>query len=177
MTEIWKPIPSLPGYEASSCGRIRRAVVLSNNHPPRVMKCTTFNSGYICFQTRLGDKRYTAAVHRLVCEAFHGPAPFPRAEVRHLDGSRDNNSPENLQWGSAKENAADRTGHGRTARGEDHRRAGMDKKIVTAMFRLSAKGMTAKDISEVFDVHKSTVSRVLAGTSWAHIHGERPSAA
>jgi len=43
-------------------------------------------------------------VHRLVCEAFHGPPPFDRAVVIHLDENALNNKPENLKWGTQKEN-------------------------------------------------------------------------
>lgn len=43
-------------------------------------------------------------VHRLVCEAFHGPPPFPRAVVIHKDECGTNNRPENLKWGTQKEN-------------------------------------------------------------------------
>ncbi len=43
-------------------------------------------------------------IHRLVCEAFHGPAPFDRAVVIHLDENALNNKPENLRWGTQKEN-------------------------------------------------------------------------
>jgi len=43
-------------------------------------------------------------IHRLVCEAFHGFAPFERAVVLHLDENALNNRPENLRWGTQKEN-------------------------------------------------------------------------
>ena len=43
-------------------------------------------------------------IHRLVCEAFHGIAPFDRAVVLHLDENALNNRPENLRWGTQKEN-------------------------------------------------------------------------
>jgi hypothetical protein len=43
-------------------------------------------------------------VHRAVCEAFHGPKPFPEAVVIHLDENAHNNRPENLKWGTQKEN-------------------------------------------------------------------------
>lgn len=42
-------------------------------------------------------------VHQLVCEAFKGPRK--EGEVcMHLDEDYTNNRPENLQWGSQKEN-------------------------------------------------------------------------
>lgn len=43
-------------------------------------------------------------VHRLVCEAFHGPAPFEGAVVMHLDEDNQNNRADNLKWGTQKEN-------------------------------------------------------------------------
>lgn len=43
-------------------------------------------------------------VHRLICEAFHGPAPYGRDVVLHLDENALNNDPCNLRWGTQKEN-------------------------------------------------------------------------
>jgi len=43
-------------------------------------------------------------VHQLVCEAFHGPKPFEKAVVIHIDEDAHNNRPENLMWGTQKEN-------------------------------------------------------------------------
>lgn len=49
-------------------------------------------------------ERGNLKIHRLICEAFHGPAPFPKAVVIHLDEDALNNRPENLKWGTQKEN-------------------------------------------------------------------------
>jgi hypothetical protein len=43
-------------------------------------------------------------VHRAVCEAFHGPAPDGMPYVLHIDEDAHNNRPENLKWGTQKEN-------------------------------------------------------------------------
>jgi hypothetical protein len=43
-------------------------------------------------------------VHRAVCEAFHGPSPFKGAIVMHLNENGHDNRPENLKWGTQKEN-------------------------------------------------------------------------
>ena len=43
-------------------------------------------------------------IHRLVCEAFHGPAPFEGSVVLHLNEKATDNRPENLRWGTQKEN-------------------------------------------------------------------------
>ncbi|QDP54003.1 MAG: putative uncharacterized HNH endonuclease [Prokaryotic dsDNA virus sp.] len=55
---------------------------------------------------RYDDHRRQAPrkVHQLVCEAFHGPKPFETAVVIHKDEDALNNRPENLKWGTQKEN-------------------------------------------------------------------------
>ena len=48
--------------------------------------------------------RKTYRVHQLVCEAFHGPRPSPSHIVLHLNEEASDNRPENLRWGTRKEN-------------------------------------------------------------------------
>lgn len=114
MAEIWKPVPSYPGVLASSEGRI----VL----PPRYAPLP--NGGYRMYapEPSVGfDQRAKRGaahvykgtynffygnikVHQAVCEAFHGPRPFDGAVVIHIDEDARNNRPENLKWGTQKEN-------------------------------------------------------------------------
>lgn len=63
--------------------------------------CKTARHEYYGF---FNKERGNLKIHRLVCEAFHGPAPFPKAVVIHLDENALNNRPENLKWGTQKEN-------------------------------------------------------------------------
>lgn len=114
MTETWKPVPSRPGLLASSWGRLKlpeTVTVLSNGRlQVRKTKPTygsvnrsrkTAQHAYMnVYNRKLGHIK----VHRAVCEAFHGPAPFEKAVVIHLDENATNNRPENLRWGSQKEN-------------------------------------------------------------------------
>lgn len=111
---MWKPVPSMPGLLASSEGRILL--------PPRFTPLP--NGGYRLYQPEPSDgfdrraskdashvyrgsfnKFYgNFKVHRCVCEAFHGPAPFEGAVVIHRDEDARNNRPDNLKWGTQKEN-------------------------------------------------------------------------
>ncbi len=106
--ERWKSIPSLPDYEASSLGRIRRVphvrpmprggVRTYGGQPwPGVWEKT--EARYI-----VQYKGKTYRVHRLVCEAFNGPPPFEEAVCMHKDENSRNNTPDNLEWGTQKEN-------------------------------------------------------------------------
>ena len=108
MIEEWKTCPSLPEYEASSLGRIRRKVY-SKSMPYGGTRTYGGKAHYgvavnkpkrMLFFFR--GKNYK--VHRIVCEAFHGPAPFKGAVVLHINEDGHDNRPENLKWGTQKEN-------------------------------------------------------------------------
>ena len=43
-------------------------------------------------------------IHRLICEAFHGPSPEGLNVVLHLNEDATDNRPENLVWGTQKQN-------------------------------------------------------------------------
>lgn len=110
MVEIWKNIPGIQGYQASSAGRIRsvaRTVAVSDGKlkvskrliKARVLKaCNCYQNG-IAHYTTVSLNGKTRAVHRLVALAFLGRPPFgPKSEVNHKNGNRHDNSLRNLEW-------------------------------------------------------------------------------
>lgn len=119
-TEIWKPVPSEPGVMASSLGRVLQSPVyapLPNGGyrlytpEPQVGQISRANKDakrtyrhIMLKRVGNGPRQQPRKVHQLVCEAFHGPKPFPGAVVLHLDEDAHNNRPENLRWGTQKEN-------------------------------------------------------------------------
>lgn len=114
MAEVWKPVPSLEGVLASSEGRI----LLPPRHAPlhhggfRIYTPKPVR-GVVTRASRSASHSYRGIyskffgnikVHRAVCEAFHGPPPSADAVVIHIDENAHNNRPENLKWGTQKEN-------------------------------------------------------------------------
>jgi hypothetical protein len=99
--ENWKQISGTLDYEISDFGRIRRA---STGRVLTVDTSTRYPSYPI---PRLGRRN----VHRLVLEAFVGPAPEGH-EARHIDDVKTNCRLTNLAWGTRAENLADRTKNG-----------------------------------------------------------------
>jgi hypothetical protein len=102
----WQPIPSCPGYEASDYGRIWSI------QSKRMLVGGVDRYGYHNVNLTIGGKMVRRKVHRLVCEAWHGPAPSPQHHAAHLDGSRDNNRQENLVWATQGENERHKLIHG-----------------------------------------------------------------
>jgi hypothetical protein len=104
--ESWVEIPSQPGLLASSMGRIMVDPYLAPaaRGGERVYGGQPTSGqwdGKRYLYARKGHK--TAKVHRLVCEAFNGP-PQEGQVCMHIDENAANNRPENLAWGSQKEN-------------------------------------------------------------------------
>lgn len=118
--EIWKPVPSEPGVLASNMGRIllppryapmRHSGFRAYFPKPRYGQISKQHKNakhtYRIIMVRRDDaaaKQAPRKVHQLVCEAFHGPRPFPTAVVIHLNEDAHDNRPENLKWGTQKEN-------------------------------------------------------------------------
>lgn len=112
--EIWKDCPSHLGVKASSLGRIKLPeleVSLPNGGSYIRATKPTFGSKskasknakheyFNIFNRKLGNLK----VHQLVCEAFHGPKPFEKSVVIHIDENSLNNRASNLKWGTQKEN-------------------------------------------------------------------------
>ncbi len=88
--EEWKTIPSYPKYEVSNRGRVRPKV-------PQCRKAHDDGKGYL--QLRLCDENgvtRTVKAHRLVAEAFLGPAEG--RQVNHRNGKRADNRLANLEY-------------------------------------------------------------------------------
>lgn len=116
--EQWAPIPSAPGYEASTLGRIRsldRVVAARAGSTAlrrgRALKPHSGRGGYLNVCLSGLARRRTRAVHLLVLEAFDGPRPAGLV-ARHMNGNHLDNRAENLQWGTACENLRDQVRHG-----------------------------------------------------------------
>jgi hypothetical protein len=103
--EEWKDIDGFEGlYQVSNIGRVR-----SLNHETNGKKyigkvlSTKVTSGYPTVLLSNGAKKTLCRVHRLVARTFiENPTKLP--EVNHLDGNKNNNCVENLEWCTSREN-------------------------------------------------------------------------
>lgn len=108
--EVWKTIPSLPEYEASDWGRVRRKPHLKPRKGGGLYRVAGKptkgvlrpSSGGPRYSIRCSGRNYKVA--RLVCEAFHGPPPPGKPNCLHRDEDAQNNRPGNLKWGTQREN-------------------------------------------------------------------------
>lgn len=109
--EEWRPIPGHPLYDVSNLGRVRSWMPhprspLARSVRPKILKpWMSGTSRHLSI--RLGPDYQTVGVHRLVAWAFIGPPPPGRPVVRHLDDHPQNNTPDNLAYGTQVDNGRD----------------------------------------------------------------------
>lgn len=121
--EEWHDVPDCPGYQVSTHGRFRSLDRIIMRKTPtgtwpvkmkgRILRQNTSpkSRGYAVVGLYTPDcQKYRNESHRIVARVFHGPKP-PGLEVRHLNGIRDDNRPENLRYGTRSENSADKRFH------------------------------------------------------------------
>lgn len=100
---LWKDITGYNGkYQVNILGQVR--VKLTDKRLRRgqwrILKGSLYNTGYIYFKLN-NDKRYSQ--HRLIAEHFI-PNPENKPQVNHINGIKNDNRIENLEWVTAKEN-------------------------------------------------------------------------
>lgn len=164
------PIPGWPLYAADADGAIySRAMRWKSGELWRRMK--PYRRGRydaLCLH-RDGEQVGKVHIHQLILLTFHGPRPSPTAVARHLNGNARDNRAENLAWGTAKENAADRDRHGTAPRGARHGNAKLTDDIALALRQDFAAGVPLKEIAARHGVGLSNVANVVYGLSWRHV--------
>ena len=110
----WKPVPGARHYEASHRGYVRSVdgrVINGKKHKGVVLKTRLNNSDppYKITNIRNDDGEVvTVTVHSCVLRA-HDREPGPGEECCHgPGGALDNRWPENIRWGTKRENEADK---------------------------------------------------------------------
>lgn len=186
--EVWRPIPELDGYEASTWGRIRsvdrilelmgRWGPMKRFHRGKILRLKRKPNGcgqtYLCFYA--GGGAYPQ-VNRAVCWAFHGKPPSEKHEAAHLDGRTNNNRPDNLAWKTPTENAADKVRHGTAPIGVKNARARLNEAIVADIIERYAAGEKSVNLAVEHHVSVANIRAVVRGDTWAHVESAQREAA
>lgn len=164
--EIWRDVAGFPGYEVSDHGRIR--TLRKGN--PRLRIPEVDRDGYSRLSIRRDGRYVHVVLHRLVCEAFNGPAPSDHPMCCHDDNDKMNNRPGNLRWDTQAGNIADKLKHGTHQAGEKHPCAKITAATAIEIRRLFKeipryKGKL-KFISEKTGATYSMVHSIVHNRSW-----------
>lgn len=166
--EEWRPVAGWP-YEISSLGRMRRTQGARGTRMGRVLTPRIGPQGYMMVRISHEGTATAKCIHRLICEAFHGPPPTPKHHAAHNDGTRTNNDPSNLRWATPSENSVDTFRHGTARCGGLPGGCKLTPSDVQEIRGLIASGGSNRRIAKRFGVAHATISAIRLGESWRRL--------
>lgn len=98
MQEIWKEYPFDTRYQVSNLGRVK-------GQKGNILKGTKTNAGYKKVGLYTNGKAVFKYIHRMVMETFNPCDNTANLDVNHIDGNKENNQLNNLEWVTKQENA------------------------------------------------------------------------
>ena len=127
--------------------------------------------GYVCATLRKGGEGtqgHFRMVHAIVLEAFVGQRPEGMIARHFPDPDPANNNLSNLQWGTYKQNCADREQVGHTVRGERNMNAKLTEDNVREIRAATGRGCVAA-MCRKYNVSRPTIHAIRNRRTWTHI--------
>lgn len=155
-------------YIITDCGD-----VYGIKNPSKKLSQTDCTKGYPMVTLRVGNRRRTISVHRLVAIAFiTNDNPDIKTQVNHIDGDKHNNHYTNLEWVTCSENMKHAFENGlKTPKyGNDHPNNKFNADLVHEICYLYSTGYSPKEIRKKLNIsNKYLISNILSGKYWRHI--------
>lgn len=125
-------------------------------------------NGYVKVQMRSTDnKSHRYSVHRLVLENFKPVQGMDKLQVNHKDGNKLNNSLDNLEWTTCKENINHAIEN--NLRATINGSAKLTPEQVIEIYRRSWNGETNIKLGKEFGINPDQVGRIKNKKSWKKI--------
>lgn len=162
LKEEWKVYNS---YKISNYGKVI-------NKGGKVLSMTVDMHGYVTTSiTDYGGSRIKG-MHRIVATVFL-PNPNGLPEVNHIDGNKENNRVDNLEWCTKKHNQRHEANVLRQRSGENNYQSILTEKDVLTIYDLCKNSdMKYKDIAKMYGVIPQEINRIASATCWRYLNLE-----
>jgi len=179
--EIWKRIDGHDNsFEISSCGKVRsldRMVKYSDGrerfYAGRELRLQADKRGYMTVDIFKDGKRKNEKVHRLVAKSFVDGFSEIKNTVNHVDGDKKNNSYENLEWCSAKENAKHAKETGLMKSCDKHYKSKFTNEEVLKIRRECEGGRKQRSVAREYGVCETTIHQIVKGKTYKFVGGAK----
>lgn len=170
--EVWKQYKDTI-YFGSNKGRIKNSV------SGLILKTSVNIKGAVHFSLYHNKVSKLTYVHRVVADLFL-ENPYNKKFIKHKDGNKSNNTPENLKWTDSDEHIVD------TVDNTDNRRInGAIKYRLTeeqvreiaryiGMDKYSSEYKTSTQLAKEYNVCPSTIKNIWSGKRWKSLNLEIP---
>jgi hypothetical protein len=169
--EEWKEVEGYEGiYLISNKGRVKSMYNHKSHKPDALINGWKDAKGYQRVNLFKNKTRHDNKIHRLVAIAFL-PNPYNKPEVNHKDGNKQNNHLSNLEWSTTKENVEHsfKIGLNSGRKGALNNKAKLKEGDIKSIRDLYAKGLGYKELAISFNIHKSTMNKIVNNQLWKHI--------
>lgn len=161
--EIWKTIDGYENYQVSNFGNVK-SLNYRNTKKPKILKNIKMKIGY----NSVTINKKIFYVHRLVAIHFI-ENPFNKREVNHLNGIKNDNFIENLEWCTPSENMkhAFNTKLNIPKRGEETFYSKLTNKEVIEIRNNNSISM--RKLAKQYNISHQVISEIKNYKSWKHI--------
>ena len=130
------------------------------------LKQSTLDTGYKQVSLCRDNKVYSKLVHRLVLESYI-PNYENKPQDNHINGIKNDNRLENLEWNTRSENQKHSIKIGiRTTQGEKNSQSKISTDDVLYIFNSSERNYI---IAKKYNISPATICDIKKGRSWTHI--------
>lgn len=179
MFEVWKDIKGYEGYyQVSNLGSVKslerkevNSIGVLKSYESKVLKDVDNGRGYSQIRLYKNGKGITVKIHKLVAESFL-ENPRGLIEINHIDGNKKNNSVENLEWITRKENISHAIELGLF---KNNGAYNINSKLTfeeaeEIRDRYSMGNITQKELANEFDIDRSQISLIVNHKAYCREH-------
>lgn len=177
----WRPVKNYEGiYEINNLGVVkslsRKKYCGHKNSKPQLTKEKYLKNkidrlGYVRVKLSKDGKSSLKYVHRILALSFIDN-PKNKKEINHIDGNKQNNNLNNLEWTTRSKNMkhAFELGLHKAKKGEENNKAKLTKNEVKEIRRLYKKGeYTQTRLGEMFDVSSANINEIVNNKTWKEV--------
>lgn len=176
--EEWLPVVDYEEwYSVSNLGRVKRTKAGRATFAGKIIKQRVSRKGYMVLHLTRNSVSREFRVHCLVAAAFIGPRS-DKMQINHIDGQKDNNHANNLEYVTQSENMRHAFDLGlRNAlhcRGRNNHLNVLTEEAVLEIYKLAHEGkIQQRRLGKMFGVHQATIRDIKFGKSWGWLTGAK----